>query len=121
MIRTLTLLNERGDTTLAWDEDSDEQMVALIDAKIKEGMTFFLLKPKAKPTVKQKKLKSAKDALPDRAVVMSDQDFAEMLTSGAATATDAPEGELEVVDTATTGADVVKHGTAAAAKPMRGG
>jgi len=70
---------------LAWDEDSDEKMIALIDQKIAEGVTFFLLKPKAAPTVKQKKLKKAKDALPDRAVVMADQDFAAMVLSGVAT------------------------------------
>ena len=123
MMKTLTLLNERGDTTLAWDEDSDERMIALIDQKMKEGMTFFLLKPRAVASLPplKTKLKKAKEALPERAVVLSDADFAAMLTSGAATTADAPSGDLETVGTAKTGKEAVRHGTVAGAKPLKGG
>lgn len=41
--RALTMLDRSGDTTITWDETQDDAMEALIEQKMKAGVTFFIL------------------------------------------------------------------------------
>ena len=47
MERSLTILNERGDTTITWPPESDDEMEKLIERKIAAGVTFYTV-PKRK-------------------------------------------------------------------------
>lgn len=40
---SMTLLNSTGDITLTWDDADDEAMRKMIQAKIDEGFSFFIL------------------------------------------------------------------------------
>ena len=42
----ITFLNATGDVTITWDEQNKEAVLALIEAKMKEGFSFFILKPR---------------------------------------------------------------------------
>ena len=123
MMKTLTLLNERGDTTLAWDESADDQMRETIKKKMEEGMQFFLLKPRiggifGHAKVKIKKVGEAMDA---RAVILADADFAALIAGGTVGTTETPKGEIETTGIAKTADDVINHGTAAGTKKLKGG
>ena len=37
MIRSLTMLNEAGDTTISWSEDLDDRMEEIIQKKMDQG------------------------------------------------------------------------------------
>lgn len=43
-MRSVTFLNQSGDITIEWDEDRDDQMRAVIQKKMDEGVTFFIVK-----------------------------------------------------------------------------
>lgn len=42
----ITFLNMSGDVTLTWDQESEESILALVEAKMKEGYSFFILEPR---------------------------------------------------------------------------
>lgn len=42
---SITFLNMSGDVTLTWDEQNHEKMIELVRKKMKEGYTFFTVKP----------------------------------------------------------------------------
>lgn len=43
---SITFLNMTGDITIAWDKSSEEAVLLLIEQKLKEGYSFFVLKPR---------------------------------------------------------------------------
>ena len=43
---SMTLLNACGDVTICWDESNSSRMHELIEKKLKEGYSFFILEPK---------------------------------------------------------------------------
>lgn len=87
MRNSLILLNENGDTTISWDETNDDKMIALIEKKIKEGMTFFIVEPRIMGMFPmKKKLVSADDSLKQRMVIVTDADFNDILLNGTADA-----------------------------------
>lgn len=55
----LTMLNEKGDTTIVWTPDRDDEMEAIIQKKLDEGCTFFIIEPRFGT---REKLKQARDA-----------------------------------------------------------
>lgn len=92
--RGLTLLNDMGDVELTWDSQNDEKVRALIEKKMREGVTFFVIKPLIGDAVHVKRrlkdvrdLKSNSVKMKDRdvidlAVKVKDPDIAEIVTSG---------------------------------------
>lgn len=44
--RDITFLNGTGDITLTWDPANEDAMLAMIEAKMKEGYSFFIIKPR---------------------------------------------------------------------------
>lgn len=95
--RSLTLLNERGDTTISWTEDRDDEMEAIIRKKMAEGITFFIVKRGRGQslTARGDKLEAASDARKQRALVIPDEDLAKFVGSGAATVTKATDAPIE--------------------------
>lgn len=84
--RSLTILNTSGDVTIIWDEASDERMTAIIQKKMDEGMTFFIVEPVAGGLAPPKKTKLAdpEQALKNRALVIDDEDIATFVGEGGA-------------------------------------
>lgn len=97
--RALTLLNEQGDQSLIWDEDSDETMIAFIEAKMKAGWQFFIVEPRFFGLLPPKKtpLKNAEEACKYRAVSIRDEDMARLVEEGAADIVRTPPEPVKAV------------------------
>lgn len=79
-LRSLTILNEMGDTTITWPPESDDEMEQLIERKLAAGVTFYTI-PKRK-TTKPKKLTDAAAARKHRALSIPDADFSKFVLEG---------------------------------------
>lgn len=77
-VRALTILNQQGDQSIVWTEDRDEEMERIIQKKMDEGMTFFIVEPRFFGLLSPKKteLENAADAKKFRALSIKDEDFA---------------------------------------------
>jgi hypothetical protein len=43
---SITFLNMTGDVTITWDSANEAEILAVVEQKMKEGFTFFILKPR---------------------------------------------------------------------------
>jgi hypothetical protein len=92
--RGLTLLDGMGDVELTWDSKDDERVRALIEKKMREGVTFFVIKPLIGDAIHTKRrLKDVRDLksnsvkikdkdVIDLAVKVKDPDIAEIVSAG---------------------------------------
>lgn len=53
---TATFPNKTGDVTIGWDDLDEDVVLAIIEKKMKEGYTFFVLKKPLFPFFKPKKV-----------------------------------------------------------------
>lgn len=92
MIRATTILNEAGDTSIAWTEEQDDVMTEIIAKKMAEGVTFFIVTPRGFGLLppKKTKLEDVDDAMKHRALAIPDEDFAKFVESGAGQAVSTP-------------------------------
>jgi hypothetical protein len=90
--RSLTMLNEMGDVTLVWSEEEDNQMSAIIEKKMAEGVTFFIVEKRGFGLLppKKTKLHYPDEAMKHRALAIPDEDFAKFVESGAGEAVPTP-------------------------------
>lgn len=63
----ITLLNQSGDISITWDAENEAAMLQLIEQKMKEGYSFFIVKPRmlgllGTKTVKAQSIKDVKKA-----------------------------------------------------------
>jgi hypothetical protein len=128
---TMTLLNSTGDVTITWDEKEEASIFALVEAKMKEGYSFFILKPRrfglpGHTKARVKSVEALKDAnhvvVPDDLVqhivkkALGDRDVEKVVQGGQATLVSADSrqrGNLDTVRRATSAQEVVKHQTVA--------
>lgn len=75
-LRALTMLNERGDTTVVWTPDRDLEMEAIIERKMAEGCIFYLIDSRFGT---RHKLSAAADANRHRMLAIPDEDFAKFV------------------------------------------
>jgi len=54
----ITFLNLTGDITITWDSANESTMLGLIEQKMKEGFSFFVLKPRALAILGKKKVRA---------------------------------------------------------------
>lgn len=85
-MRSLTMLDETGDTTLTWEEPEDEAMLRIIEAKMAAGVTFYII-PQRKPGQRgrvagPKPLVKSADALKHRSLAIKDADFSKFVLEG---------------------------------------
>lgn len=121
-----TLFTGRGDITLAWDDADDPQILAMIEAQMKAGVSFFLVEPRlggmASPN--RTPLISPQDAFKQRVVVMSitgqDQLLVPALESGAAVPVKTPTKPAKTRKRATSAKEVAS-GESVGVKAKRGG
>jgi hypothetical protein len=119
--RSMTLLNEMGDIEITWDSEHDDSMREVIAKKMKEGVTFFILKPLIGSYVYRKtQLKTVSD-LKEHRVKIADADLASMFSAGKIAMFRSPSGEIDATGgRAKTATDVVKNRTVGV-KALQGG
>lgn len=119
---SVTILDRSGDSTLAWSDDNDARVREVIAKKMKEGWSFFLLKPRVGGLVRPKRtdLKKIKD-LPEeaRAISMSDPDFMKLIEEGFA-GIGKSQGKLETSGRAKSAEEAASRDSVAV-QPRRGG
>lgn len=119
--RCLTMLDGSGDTTIVWDEATDDKMLAVIQARMDQGYQFYILKPRAIPILPPRKVlaKTIKEVKDAGSVVILDDDIHTLFVNGDVQTIKA-EGELEVVAKEKSAKKVSKS-QSVAVKPARGG
>lgn len=117
MLRCLTMLNERGDTTIAWTPDRDEEVERIIEKKMAEGCQFFLIEERHGL---RSKLQDPKDARRHRALAIPDEDWAKFCGEEGADVVKTPEAPVKTVRKAKTAKEVASA-QSVGVKPMRGG
>lgn len=98
--RTLTFLNMSGHSTLTWTKKNDEMMRALIEAKLKAGYAFWILKPRAGGLLGERRvrLKTIDEAMDARKLSMDDEDFAKIITEGGVQLVATPDQPSNALD-----------------------
>lgn len=77
----ITFLNMTGDITISWDASNEAAMLALVEEKMKEKVTFFILKPRILSFLGKKKVRatSIEQIAEAGAAVLEDADFHRMM------------------------------------------
>lgn len=120
--RALTMLNEQGDQTIVWTDDRDDEMTRIIEKKMAEGITFFVIEPRFFGLLPPKRtpLANASEARKHRALSIRDEDFAAFVGEGhgdvVATPTKPVRGSRISRD-----AKEVAGSESVGVRPMRGG
>lgn len=120
MDRSLTMLNEMGDTTITWEEENDAEMEALIAAKMAAGVTFYLI-PKRKGATPKKKLADSTKAREHRALSIPDKDFSKFVLEGKGDAVIVPAPHVIDKAARAQSAREVARGHSVGVQPRRGG
>lgn len=124
--RSLTMLNQSGDTTITWEPENDEAMMAVIEKKMAAGVSFFIVPvtKAGKPDKRKKPVRvdNAEQARRARAVSIPDADLAKFVSDGLGDVAKAPEQPLgrSTVRRARTPREAVENHTVGVA-PRRGG
>lgn len=109
-IRSVTFLNETGDVTLGWTYHNDEVMLKIIQKKMNEGMTFFIIDKKFFNLIKTKtKLTKPYDAFKNRSIIMDDDDFKEHFDNGTLRLYKKTSTEIVTLGVAKDAQEVVKN------------
>ena len=90
--RSLRMLNSAGHMTIIWTPKSDAAMEAIIEKKMAEGVTFYLLSPVAGGLAppREEVLTHSMNARHQRALAIHDEDLAKFVGDGLGVATLAP-------------------------------
>lgn len=115
-MRSIRWLNEAGDITIEWSEDRDEVMKKVIQERMNEGYTFFIVEGRKRN--KTFKRVTTVSQINECKITMTDKE-AEQMVGGLFVGSDTTS-EIESVGKATTADEVVKKDTVAV-RPARGG
>lgn len=121
--RSMVLMNHYGDTTISWDEDSDERIIPIIESKMKDGVTFFILE---KPRLlnlfqgRMRKLRNIDQIDKNRKLVMMDEEFAGLLSEGVVQTDKVTDAQATTSRIAKTANEVATSHTVGV-RQMRGG
>lgn len=116
------MLNETGDTTITWTEESDDQMRAIIEKKMAAGVTFFIIEPRFFGTLPPKKTRvaSADGAFRHRALSIPDEELSRFVESGAGALVKTPDSPVQSIRKAKSATDVAS-GHSVGVRQMVGG
>ena len=117
-MRSLTMLNESGDTTISWSSDLDDEIERIIKKKMDEGVTFFVIERDG--TRPSTPLQDHKDAKKYRALAIPDDDLQKFVESGAATLEATPQDPITSSRVSRDAKEVAKS-KSVGVKPRRGG
>jgi uncharacterized Zn ribbon protein len=89
---SLTFLNHCGDVTISWDDENKEEIKAMVEKKMKQGFSFFVVREvKSKGRAPKVKFASEIDTIASKQLkvdnkvdgrVLDDDDLVKALTSG---------------------------------------
>lgn len=116
--RMLTMLNEAGDTTISWTPDRDQEMESIIEKKMQEGVTFFIIDRVHDGALM--KLEKPADAMQHRALAIPDEDLSKFVASGSGSAIATPP-EKVTKSRVSRSAKEVASSKSVGVKPRRGG
>lgn len=116
MTRALTLLNQAGDTTIAWTPDRDAEMKDLIEKKMRQGITFFIIEERGL----RYPLSKASEAKNHRHLAISDADFAAFVSEGKAEAVKTPDAPVRKSRRSKDSTEIAKSHSVGV-RPMAGG
>lgn len=124
MTRSLTMLNESGDTTITWEEENDAAMIEIIQRKMDAGVTFYMITPR-KPGARgrapaPKPLKKPADAIAHRSLSIKDADLSKFVLEGRGTVSPSPSEPVQTVKRGKTAREVAS-GSSVGVQPRRGG
>lgn len=123
-MRTTTILNEQGDVTIAWDDDADKKMRDVIQKKMDQGVTFFIIEPRLGGLIPPKKTKITRVnqlKTNTRSVAVRDEDFAQVILAGDAVAVkNDDQSPITTKRVAKSAAEAASSNTVAV-RPRRGG
>lgn len=99
-VRSLTVMNRSGDSTLTWTEKNDDLMRGVIEKKIAEGFAFFIVRKRLKGLLSDRKIRitDAAQAMASRKLVMADEDLASVISDGGVRLVPTPEREAPLAD-----------------------
>ncbi|MEM7303492.1 MAG: hypothetical protein AAF468_20630 [Pseudomonadota bacterium] len=123
MNRSLSILNDQGDMTFTWGEEDDARMEAIIAEKMKAGVVFFIVEPRAFGLLSPKKTKLGKatDAKKHRSLSVEDEHLqAFVVTSNTGDVVSSPAGEVQTKRKAKSAKEAAT-GHSVGVKPLRGG
>lgn len=79
----LTFMDETGDSSLTWDEDTAEKMIPIIERRMAEGFKFFILEDQPGDVPARKiELKDPEQLKGVSSVIVKDEDLMSLLTAG---------------------------------------
>lgn len=79
---TSTFLNEHGDITITWDDSTVEDVKDMIQEKMNQGYTFFIVEKKFGIIPTQKRLTNVYDIYDHKKVIMRDKEVQKLFMSG---------------------------------------
>lgn len=121
-IRATTILGEQGDVTIVWTEEEDDKMLAIIEKKMKAGVSFFIIEPRFFGLLPAKKtlVTNIEQARQHRAIAIKDNDFAAFVESGSGDVSKTPDEPARTVRRASTAKEAASAQTVGV-KQMQGG
>lgn len=77
----IILLNMTGDVTISWDAENEATMLKMIEEKMKENFTFFIVKPRFLSLFGKKKVAatSLSEIAAAKSVVVEDDEYRRMM------------------------------------------
>ena len=121
--RSLTMLNEQGDLTIAWGPEDDAKMRKIIEAKMAAGVAFFLIEPRPvdAPSARRQRLKEVDQAFGTRQLQVRDADLKKFLQEGS-TGRVVKTGDAPIRTTRRArSAEEAASGQSVGVRPARGG
>lgn len=115
-MRSMCLLNKMGDTSIVWTPDMDEKMLSVIQKKMSEGITFYIIDS----DMVRKPARSAFDVGPERKVIVGDADFEQLFRDGVISMSERNEGQIRTLGIARTAEQVAQNHTVGV-RQQRGG
>jgi len=119
---SMTLLNRKGDVTITWTDDKDEEVLKFISDKMKQGYTFFILDPNGPKREVSDSLADARALLTAREISIDDEAAEKMVKDGRFKLfrEDGSYGDIVSIGIAETPEKVAESQTVAT-RPVRGG
>jgi len=115
--RSITWLNETGDVTLEWSKDRDEVMKKIIQQKMDEGYSFFIVKRRVDTSYQKV---SSVAQIKNCKITITDKEAEQLMSGNGVGLSALPPGDMTTEGRATT-ATQVSRSKSVAVKPMRGG
>jgi hypothetical protein len=120
--RATTLLNEQGDITIVWEKADDETMQEVIEKKMAEGVSFFIIEPRmgGLQAPRKTELANAADAMRQRALTVKDEDFAKFVGLGTVNVVKSSDKPVRTVRKTKSAKEAASSETVGV-RPMKGG